>query len=195
MHFCIAVISKEFPSHEVLNKKLEPFNGDNYYDGEEENKQRPLILWDSWRIGGRYCGQIKLGIDRNDEKYDWGFYARVPRAGRLYRSALIEACEQSSKKYAPPGSCFFHFREEDYYPYMGYYDGYLRVDGCLIDDVIDFEKTVMSTFGFIGKDEEVYARDYWDGNDWVKVDDYECKVKEAIADTEKCYITFVDIHA
>ncbi len=190
MHHCICVITDEFPSLKVIEEKMEPYNE---YDYDDEKNERPRILWDGWQIGGRYCGRIKMKVNREDEKYRWGFYSPEPRAGRLYRSMLTEGCIAAGKM-VPIGNELWHFREEDYYPYMGYLDGYLRVDGCAIQDVIDFEETATSTWGFIGKDGEVFTRDYWNGEKWVDDEEYEDKVKAAIADVNDCYITFVDIH-
>lgn len=190
MHACICVITDEFPSQKVIEKKMEP-----YYEYREEdaNESIPIFRWDSWQIGGRYCGRIKLKINHEDEMYNWGFYEKVPRAGRLYRSSFLEGCIKAGEM-VPIGNELWHFSEEDYYPYFGYCDGYLRVDGCRIEDVIDFEKTATSTFGFIGKNGEAYARDFWNGEKWVDDETYEEKVKEAINNVKGCYITFVDIH-
>ena len=190
MHACICVITDEFPSLRVIEKKMEPYSA---YREEDINESIPLIKWDGWEIGGRYCGRIKLKINHEDEMYHWGYYAKSPRAGRLYRSLFLENCIEAGKK-VPIGNDLWHCSEERYYAYFGYYDGYLRVDGCRIEDVIDFEKTATSTFGFIGKNGEAYARNFWNGNEYVDDETYEEKVKEAISNVEGCYITYVDIH-
>jgi len=190
MHACICVITDEFPSQNVIEKKMEPYFE---YREEDANESVPPFTWDGWEIGGRYCGRIKLKIDHEDETYNWGFYAKTPRAGRLFRSLFLESCNKVGKM-VPIGNELWGFSEERYYSYFGYYDGYLRVDGCRIKDVIDFEKTATSTFGFIGKNGETYAREFWNGEDWVDDETYEEKVKEAINNVEGCYITFVDIH-
>ena len=190
MHACICVITNEFPSQKIIEKKMEPYF---VYREEDANESAPLIKWDSWEIGGRYCGRIKLKINHEDEKYNWEFYAKAPRAGRLYRSLFLEGCFEAAKK-VPIGNELWGFSEERYYSYFGYYDGYLRVDGCRIEDVIDFEKTATSTFGFIGKNGEAYVREFWNGKKWVDDETYEEKVKEAINSVKGCYITFVDIH-
>lgn len=192
MHYCICVITDEFPSLKVIEEKMKPYNE---YDYDDEKDERPRILWDGWQIGGRYCGRIKMKVNREDEKYEWGFYNPEPRAGRLYRSMMMEGCIAAGKM-VPIGNELWHCREEDYYNYLGYRDGYLRVDGCAVKDVIDFEENATSTWGFIGKDGEVYTRNYWnrEQEEWVDDEEYEDKVKAAIADVNDCYITFVDIH-
>ena len=87
MHACICVIADGFPSQKVIEKKMEPYYE---YREEEANESVPLFRWDSWEIGGRYCGRIKLKINHEDERYRWGFYTKDPRAGRLYRSSFLE---------------------------------------------------------------------------------------------------------
>ena len=190
MHSCICVITDEFPSLKILEKKMEPYF--KYREGDIDESVPPF-KWDGWEIGGRYCGRIKLKIDHEDEMYNWGHYVKTPRAGRLYRSLLLENCIEAGKM-LPIGNDLWHCSEERYYSYFGYYDGYLRVDGCRIEDVIDFEKTATSTLGFIGKNGEAYIRKFWNGEKWVDDETYEEKVKEAINNVEDCYITYVDIH-
>lgn len=202
MHFCIAVITDQFPTDDVLGQKLAPYDENAFYsqfeDREEieeeiDKAQRPLFMWDYWQIGGRYGGQLKLKIDEKDPEYQWRCYIKEPRAGRLYRSKMIETHFNSKDAY---GNRLFRNMEEDTYRYLGYDDGYIRVDGCRIRDAIDFENTVIDSFGFIGKDGTVYLREYWDGNDWIEIEDeeYEEKVRSAIQGIEDCYACFVDIH-
>ena len=73
MHYCIAVITDQFPTDETLGQKLAPYDENAFYsqfeDGEEieeeiNKAQRPLFMWDYWQVGGRYGGQLKLKIDK-----------------------------------------------------------------------------------------------------------------------------------
>lgn len=187
MHYCILVITKEFPTDEVIWKVMEPYSEEDFYDedGDAKSEVYPQFLWDFYRLGGRYCGKIKLRINKEDETYNWGFYAKDNRSSCLFRSMLLENCV--SKKII----CF----EEDYYPYIGYEDGYIRVDGAKIKDIIDFEDLALNhNWGFIGKDGEAYSRSYWNGNDFVDDEHYEDHVKSAIQDVDDCYACIIDIH-
>jgi len=190
MHYCILVITKEFPTNKVLEKKMTPYSEETFYEQFGENDEipttaRPQFLWDYWKVGGRYCAKIKLKIDKANEEYNWDFIVREARAGRLFRSMLLEDCLK--KKVI--------FFEEDYYPYIGYYDDYLRVDGAKIKDIIDFEDLAINhNWGFIGKDDEVYSRDYYNGEKWIDDDQYEEKVRKAIEDVSDCYACIIDIH-
>lgn len=185
MHYSIMVITKDFPTDEVIDRKLTPYYE---YALDEEAAKRPQIKFDYYCIGGRYCGLVKLKVDRNVEnEYEWCFYAKTPRAGRLYRSMMFE--ELNNKKPVP----WFH--EEYYHHYLGYRDGYLRVDGAKISDVIDFEELVTNHgYGFIGKDDEIFCREYWNGEGFDKNPEYENQVREAIRDVQGCYVTVIDIH-
>lgn len=190
MHFCITVLTNEFPTNEVLEKKLNPYYEEDYWNREEEDRgERPDFLWDYWLIGGRYGGLLKLKYDQNDETYRWSFYQKESRAGRLFRSDFLEQCIKSKL-----GS--FHFYEEDYFGYMGRRDGYIYVDGCKASDAINFNEIVDQTYGFIGLDDKMLLRRHDDGFKFIDNDLYEEQVKEAVKDIdlEKCWITFVDCH-
>ena len=197
MHYCFVVITKEFPTDDVLSKALNPFNEEKFYEKFEDvdeipAEEYPVFTWDWWQVGGRYGGNLKLKIDFEDEEYRWQFYAKKDetRAGRLFRSKMCETLDSLQK-----GRMLFTPIEDDYRGYLGSRDGYIRVDGCKVKDVIDFEETVINHgFGFIGKDGEIYARESWNGHDFIKDEHYEEKVKEAIKDVQDCYVTYVDCH-
>lgn len=191
MHYCIAVITKDFPTDKALQEVMEPYYEERYYNDESEDKKRPLFLWDCWCVGGRYSGILKLKIDHDDSDsvYRWGFFSKEPRAGRLFRNVLLEDCIKNK-----PNRFFV---EEDAYPYLGSRDGYIRADGCRIRDVVDFEDTVVNHgFGFVDLDGTVYVRRYWDGEHWIDDDLYEEKVKAAVTskNLSDCYATYIDIH-
>ena len=193
MHYCIIVITEQFPTDDILDQKLRPFSDDTFYgqfpDDEEipEDAVRPQFTWDWWTVGGRYGGLLKLKIDEADEEYNWMYVAKEPRAGRLFRSDILE--QINNKK---PWFCH---DEERAFLYMGSREGYIHVDGCKIKDVIDFEDTVVNHgWGFIGKNGEAYSREYWTGKKYIKDELYEEKVKAAIQNVEDCYVCYVDIH-
>ena len=195
MHYCVVVITKEFPTDDVLSKALAPFDENAFYENREDEdeipeEEYPVFLWDWWIVGGRYGGIIKLKIDKDDDEYRWMFYEKEPRAGRLFRSAMCETLDKGKK-----GNLVFHLAEDEYRGYMGSDEGFIRVDGCKVKDVIDFEETVVNHgFCFIGKDGEIFARESWNGKDFIKDEHYEEKVKEAIKDVKDCYVTYVDCH-
>ena len=196
MHYCIAIITDQFPSDEVIQKMLAPFNEESFFKQFEDvdeipEDKYPQFTWDWWQIGGRYCGKIKMKIDETDTEYDWGYYSKQPRAGRLYRSQIFEKHFNSLDS---DGHVSFRNREEDAYPYFGYREGYIRVDGCKIKDIIDFDDTVTVCWGFIGKDGTAYSRTRWNGKDFIKDENFERKVMKATADVNDCYLCFVDVH-
>ena len=191
MHYCIAVVTDRFPTDDILSRKMAPFDEDAYYRRVDEDEMmrdipHPQFLWDWYSVGGRYCGKIKLKVNSEEEnEYEWGFYAKKPRAGRLFRSMMLE------NRHGPKSAWF---REEEWYPYIGYRDGYLRVDGAKIRDILEFDETITNCWGFVGKEGEAYSRDYWNGDKWLTDDQFEEKVKESVKDSEDCYLTFIDIH-
>ena len=63
MHSCCLLITKEFPSDDVIQKILEPFNDDVYYSQPEDGRVRPAFCWDWYSVGGRFCGTVKLKVN------------------------------------------------------------------------------------------------------------------------------------
>ena len=185
MHYCCAIITKEFPTKEVLTASLKPFHEDVYYDAPEENRARPQIMWDWWQVGGRYNGQLKLRIDKDNDKYQWRFYARAPRAGRLFRSYLLE----TMKDRITPS---WVFAEEDFFSSMGWHDGFLYVDGAPVDDVQNLDD--VGCYYLIDKDGNGFGREYFDGDTFVQNEGFDELVKQAIEDGKGCYICIVDLH-
>lgn len=176
MHYCCAVITKEFPTDNVLNAIMAPYNDDIVYSLPDN--ERPLISWDWWAVGGRFNGQIKLKVDDADEKYDWRFYARERRCGRQFRSYLLEKMSE----YAKP---VWAFREEDYFYSMGMRDSYLLVDGAEICDIQN-----LSDIGCVclldvnGNASQRYKNE----------EAFDMKLQEAFKDPEAKYLTILDLH-
>ena len=196
MHYCFIVITEEFPTNEVIEEKIKPYNEDDFYSqysGQDEIPEDavwPTFTWDWWQVGGRYGCLLKLKVDREDEEYGWMFYAKEPRAGRLYRSYMCETLDKANTS-----GFVMDWVDDKYRGYLGASDGYIRVDGCKVKDVIDFEETIINHgFGFVGKNGEVYVRKYWSGHKFVEDEQYEEKVKEAIKDVQDCYVTYIDVH-
>lgn len=186
MHFCCVLITEEFPTDEVITKKLSPYDEEAYYEQDEEERPWVPLLWDWWQVGGRYSGLLKLSTRDNQDRYDWGYYARVPRNGRLFRSYALDRMKTMA-------DLFF---EEDYYPSMGYRDGFLYVDGGLVDDLKWNEE--FETFGYylIDKNENVYSVEVvdLDSGKIVKNENYAEEFRKVISESSGCYMCIVDLH-
>lgn len=188
MHYCCYLITKQFPSDEVIEKVLRPFNDDVVYGDEIE---RPAFMWDWWQIGGRYCGKLKLKCDDEEKnEYRWMFYEREPRTGRLFRSYALEEI----KKLNEHAKLHFSFSEEDYFPQMGSRDGFLYVDGGRIADMINMDEQANKCYCIVDSDGNAYSRDYWNGEDFIRNDSFDEQARRIITESENCYIAVVDIH-
>ena len=82
MHYCCLLITKEFPTEEVIHDALAPFNEDDVLEQPEESRIYPAFTWDWWQVGGIYSGQFKLKVNENDEKYRWEYYDHTQGSGR-----------------------------------------------------------------------------------------------------------------
>ena len=98
MHYCVQLLTKELPSEEDIRKIMQPYNDDVVYgndDEEDENVEiiRPVFTWDWYQIGGRYKARIKMKADSDDSEnrdyYNWNYYDRNERNGRLFWSSLL----------------------------------------------------------------------------------------------------------
>jgi len=188
MHYCVAIITEDFPTNEVLEKKLAPYKAENFYKDDEEEetelKERPFpdILWDWWTVGGRYCGLIRLKVDEENDFYKWGYYTKDLRSKSLFRSDLLDNINENRRT-------LYIFDEDYVYGYFGKRYGYLHVDGARIRDIIDFEDTITEHgYVFLGTNGETFVRDTDDEQK------YKDDVLNAVKGLEDCYLTFVDIH-
>lgn len=180
MHFCIVIITKEFPTDDVLEKILAPYNEEDYFQNPEE---RPAFLWDYWMVGGRYKGRLKLNIAEDNESYEWKYYASEPRAGRLFRHGLLEAMLEKN------GRMFYS--EEDYYGWMGSNDEFLYVDGGKIADMRPID---VRGYMCIDAEGNLLQRITWNGAEATENTEYDLQVQQAIQNCPEGYICIVDIH-
>ena len=180
MHYCCLIITKEFPTDEVLSEVLAPYNWEETEEGEY-----PPFTWDWWQVGGRYNGMLKLTINENDEKYRWEYYAREPRKDTLFRSYLLDKMSGFAGR-------SFMYREEDYYPSMGSRDDFLYVDGALIEDIKNLSE--VTCYCCVDKDGKAYSTESWDGKEWIKNDKFDTQFAEVLADSKGCYVCIVDLH-
>lgn len=189
MHYCLMLITKEFPSKAVVEKALEYYNSEKFYEekGENEDIPYPIITWDWWQIGGRYNGSLKLKVDNENEKYRWQYYFNGGRNKQLFYSMLLSDMENYARNSRPN-----FFTEEDYYRTMGYKDGYLRVDGAFVDDLINFDE--VECFCCIDKNGKAYTREYYDRGKFIKNDKFDEQLKQIKANSKGCYATIIDIH-
>lgn len=189
MHYCCLVVRKVFPTEEVLEEALAPFKDDVVWDQPAESCVYPAFTWDWWQVGGRYSGQFKLKVNENDEKYRWEYYAREPRAGRLFRSYIIEKMIDRLKC---ESSLFGYFQEEDFFRSMGINDYFLYVDGGKASDIINLDE--VDCWCYVDADGNGYARDYWHGDGFTVNADFDEKLKEVIEKSKDYYVCVVDLH-
>lgn len=190
MHYCTLLITKEFPTEQTIERIMKPFDEEDFFNDESsESRKRPAFLWDWYQIGGRYNGRLKLKYgEENTEKYHWSYYAREPRNGRQFWSYLLTQMAEGAKHVNP----LLRPSEEDFFPTMGGLDGFLRVDGAQIADILNMDD--ISCFIFIDKNGNAYARKVWDGHSWIVHSDFDEKLKQTIADSPDCWATIIDIH-
>ena len=190
MHYCTCLITKEFPTKSVIERIMAPFNENEFFKDESyKSRERPAFLWDWYQIGGRYNGRLKLKYgEENTDKYSWNYYAREHRNGRQFWSYLLTKMAEYAKNVNP----LLRHTEEDFFPTMGSLDGFIRVDGAQIADIINLDD--ISCFIFIDKDGNAYAREVWDGNTFIKHSDFDDRLKQTIADSADCWATIIDVH-
>lgn len=177
MHYCVHLFTKSLPTEKEIEEIMRPYNDDNF-------EAHPVFTWDYFRIGGRYSGAIKLKVCKEDGEYKWKFYAREPREGRLFYSAILN----NIRKYFP----HYERDEEDYLSYMGFHDGFIYVDGARIKDIINFDD--LSCYICIDAEKNVIARSSWDGEHWVEDSDFDEKYKAIKERSKDYFITVLDIH-
>lgn len=192
MHYCCLMLTKEFPTDEVISKALEPFNEETIYNMDESERVYPAFMWDWWQVGGRYSGRVKLRYDPHDEfgEYKWAFYAKEPRVNRLFRSQALEKIKAMAER----AGQWFLFTEEDFFTYMGSRDNFLNVDGAKVADILNFDD-VMNSYCFVDADGTGYARETWNGNDFIENDDYDEKVKAVCKVRGDCFAVIIDLHS
>lgn len=169
MHYKCLLITSEFPTKEVISDALAPFRE------EIEDNDKPFT-WDWYQIGGRYNGSLKLKVNIEDKKYNWGRRDRDERNGRVFWSYLLTQMKGFANE-------SILFSEEDYFSSMGTRDGYLYVDGALIADILNFNE--MECYCCIDKFGGAFA---------VTDEDFDIKLKAVIEESSDCYATVIDLH-
>ena len=188
MHYCALLITKELPSESEITEIMQPYNYESIeYDEETEERisPYPIFTWDWYQIGGRYNGSLKLKVDDDDKYYDWIYLAREGRNKRLFYSYLLT----NMKSFA--GNTFM-YREEDYYPTMGSGDGYIRVDGARIDDLLNFEE--QNCYICMDANRNAIARETWNGSTFIKDEQFDEKLEQIKKNSKGMFVTVLDIH-
>ena len=188
MHYACLVITKEFPTNEILEKVLAPYNDDAVYSYPEESREYPPIMWDWWQVGGRYNGRFKLTIKKDDEKYRWEYYAKEPRFNSQYRSFLLE----KMKSFADKAKESFMFAEEDFFQSMGWREGFIYVDGASASDISNFAD--VDCYYCIDANGNAIARSSWNGDEFIEDEHFDEKLKDVIAKSKEYYACMVDLH-
>ena len=193
MHYCIYLFTKELPTDEQIQKIMEPYSE---YNPDQVDSD---IRWDSWTVGGRYGGLLKLRFSQTDEKYKWYYYVGTPRGGRLFRCEFLETLLRiyRDRKAPIPGFYSYDRIEQDFFAYSGARDGYICVDGCKISDLCNSEELIDHGYGFIDDTfDNQSTREHWDRVKRFFVDnpEYENELKAAFERNKDGYVTILDLH-
>lgn len=169
MHYKGHLVTKKIPTENEISEILEKYRED--LDKIQE------FAWDWYQIGGRYGGKIKIKFDYKNED---DMFLFKKRNHKYFISNILDETEEKGKPY----------EELDYLMYMGMYDNLLYVDGGYYNDMIDFE--IDNCYLVIDDNETLYVREKWNGEDFIKQNDFDDKVKKI--DLKDKFITIIDFH-
>ena len=190
MHYCVHLLTKELPTENQIAEILQPYNGVEFWENipedmpYEEVEHLPFT-WDCYQIGGRYKAQLKLKVDENDNTYNWMLCGHNPRNGRLFWCSLLSTLQ----KHITPS---FMYSEEDWFSSLGISDGYIRVDGAKLKDVLNLDD--LGCYIYILPDGSAVARSSWNGNSFIEDKNFDDKYAKALEDNMNVFITVIDIH-
>jgi len=190
MHYPIYIFTKEFPTDEVIEKVLAPYNDDADPDLYTYPGVRPDIQWDWFIIGGRYGGFLKIRCDKDDDEfYQWMMLGGERRAGRLFRSSLLENYSTAFRRR------FTSSEEVCAFLYCGYRDGYIFADGAKVSDLVNFDELTHMGYGFIDPaNNEDSSHEYFINGKFVENERYDEQLAAAMERNKDGYLTVVDIH-
>ena len=192
MHYCIHLFTKALPTKNEIQSILSPYNSEDLYTDEEGNekeiKEYPPFTWDWWQIGGRYQGRLKLKVDETDTSYNWRFYAKEPREGRLFHSLLLSRIREHFPSWEA--------NEEDYFGYLGYLEEnpYIRVDGAKIADLLNATAEELGCYGFVDIDGTAYSRSRWNGEHFEENAYFDDQYRKKLHERSDSFLTVIDIH-
>lgn len=192
MHYCVHLLTKELPSENKIAAIMKPYNSELVYGSDEDEDKQidyPVFTWDYYQIGGRYKAGLILKVDKegsvNSKYYNWGYYDRQDRNGRLFWSSLLSTLKENI---TPE----WMYHEEDWFMNMGFGNGFILVDGAKQSDVLNIDK--LGCYICILPDGSAIARDSWNGKYIVKDEKFDEKYKQAIVNNMDGFITVLDIH-
>lgn len=120
MHYCLHLLTDKLPDKDKIAEIMKPYNSEELVYSNSENDAQiiyPVFTWDYYQIGGRYKAELKLKADmrdyENSKYYNWGYYDRQDRNGRLFLSSLLFTLKEN----ITPS---FMFNEEDWFMNMGF---------------------------------------------------------------------------
>ena len=128
---------------------------------------------------------LKLKVDENDNTYNWMWCEHNPRNGRLFWCSLLSTLQ----KHITPS---FMYSEEDWFSSLGISDGYIRVDGAKLKDVLNLDD--LGCYIYILPDGSAVARSSWNGNSFIEDKNFDDKYAKALEDNMNGFITVIDIH-
>ena len=183
MHYCCLVITKEFPTDDILESVLRPFNSEDFYSSKTSSTL-PEFTWDWYSVGGRYAGAIQICVREHDPKYRWEFIERTPRNGRLFRASILDDLSNQGRD--------LWYYEGHYFGYTGMNDGVLYVDAAMSDDINNLSE--LGCYCFVDQDGRAFSREYFTGEELIVNQDFESQLSNAKANSSGCYICVVDLH-
>ena len=168
-------IDKRTTNRNQIAEILQPYNGVEFWENipedmpYEEVEHLPFT-WDWYQIGGRYKAQLKLKVDEN---------------GRLFWCSLLSTLQKHI-------TSSFMYSEEDWFSSLGISDGYIRVDGAKLKDVLNLDD--LGCYIYILPDGSAVARSSWNGNSFIEDKNFDDKYAKALEDNMDGFITVIDIH-
>ena len=187
MHYACLLITEGFPTKERIAEILKPFNSEDYSLDKDASKKRPVFTWDWYQIGGRYAARLKLRCvdEENPINYEWKWYAKQNRNGRLFWSHMLSDMKEYAKN-------SLMYSEEEYFSSMGSRDGFLYVDGAYINDLLNFDE--VTAYCCVDKDGNAFATETWDGENWLDNNDYDAQIAKIKSESAGCFATIIDLH-
>lgn len=190
MHYCVHLLTKELPTEKQIYEILKPYNYENFHSQEkdDENIEYPPFTWDWYEIGGRYRSGFKLKVDtdgNNDYKWRYIISKDKERNNRLFISSLLSTLKKGFEE-----DWLYH--EEDWFTSIGFWDGYIYVDGGKQKDILNLEDA--GCYVCILPDGSAISRCRWDGRQFIDDDKFDEKYQEALKENMDGFITILDIH-
>lgn len=187
MHYCTLLFTKELPSEEEVSQILAPYSEEDFYDNDDGLIPYPIIVWDWYQTGGRYSASLKLDTTQDGDTYRWEYFEHNPRNNRLFVSTLLSTLQRWC-----PDDEKWRFHEENYFDGLGYRDGYIRVDGAKISDLVNAGD--VDCYQFIDSNGIAHARSSWDREKFVENAHFEEELEQCWKNNADGFVTVLDLH-